>query len=431
MSANHSTPSTFSTTNFVASVTVFQTTGPICFLLCLQILVLNSFVIHHYKKSRKSFVPMMYIMISAADAINAISVTLQTIAVVLFVQGVIVKDGLKWCYLTSYTISSISYRTSVFYNVVLAVSRTINILNPFYRIKKKVVFVICLLYPVPWMALLAYDLHYFVDGDGWMAGLAKPLAGIKLTLIDTENMYLFHFLFILILAIPFLIPAVVVIVTCFIQIVALYTTSLQGNQRYITITILMLSSLFVFCNSIFSSCMIALVLDSVAYDYENQYLYGVVLGTILPAFNAAFNPVIIISRSREIRKRFVELVGRVRKEVRNVVGSRGSSVGLEKEGSGGLDRGDGEDKGDGGDTAISNVRDVGQENKIEVNGNENGCDKNDLFDDVSLQSLNDNGKGFEGITDANDTNDIRDTVFVNETAFEDDSEKLQLGSYSQ
>ena len=111
----------------------YRDTSPVCILLSLQVVVLNSFVIHHYKNSMKSFVPMMYLMVSSADILTAISVVHQSIITILSSHGLISNRWLKWNYAVAYTLMSLSYRASIFYNVVLAVSRTINILNPFYR----------------------------------------------------------------------------------------------------------------------------------------------------------------------------------------------------------------------------------------------------------------------------------------------------------
>ena len=116
----------------------YRDTSPVCILFSLQVVVLNSFVIHHYKKSRKSFVPMMYLMVSSVDILTAISVVHQSIVLSLFVHRLIDQSQyntteLKWNYAVSYTLMSLSYRASIFYNVVLAVSRTVKIITPFYR----------------------------------------------------------------------------------------------------------------------------------------------------------------------------------------------------------------------------------------------------------------------------------------------------------
>ena len=260
---------------------------------------------------------MMYLMISVVDIVNAVGVTIQTIAVVLFSEGSLGFGGLRSFYLVSYAISAISYRTSVFYNVVLGVSRTINILNPFYRIKKNVVFVICLLYPISWILIVAQDVYYNTTlGTDWIFTiLIIPIPGSHLWTNSSD------FFLEMCLVIPFIIPAVIVIVTCIIQIVSLYSTSLQGkdNQRHITITILMLSVLFVVFNSAYSVYICFLIVTQDGSEFENYFLYTQIFGTMMPITNAAFNPVIIIFRSKAIREDFVAVLGGMRSEARNIM----------------------------------------------------------------------------------------------------------------
>ena len=70
----------------------------------------NSFVINHYKKERKSFVPMMYLMISVADIVNAIGLIYQSFTGALFVWQIISMDALRFNYAFSYAVTALSYR---------------------------------------------------------------------------------------------------------------------------------------------------------------------------------------------------------------------------------------------------------------------------------------------------------------------------------
>ena len=168
----------------------------------------------------------------------------------------------------------------------------------------------CIVYPAIWAGVVAYDILYsFVYWNLWSELLVMPLTGLELMYKSSESSEeLYYVFFISFLAIPFLIPVLIVLTTCLIQIVSLKRSDMGAadNQRHVTITILLLSTLFVVCNSVLSVYLMLYMLtwDTVNYDYV--YWYAVLFGTILPVLNAAFNPVILISRSKAMRRGFVK-----------------------------------------------------------------------------------------------------------------------------
>ena len=272
---------------------------------------------------------MMYMMISTADIANAVGMLHHSIALLLFASRSINTGTMVWNFNISYSVISLAYRTSVFYNVVLGVSRTICILDPFYRIKKKVVIVSCIVYPLIWVGVIGYDVcaplfdETAVSGTEQMIGLlVLPLTGIRPILyarVALERVK-YYTLSIIFVAVPFLLPVVVVVVTCVIQIASLYKSSMgvNDNQRHVTVTILMMSVLFVISNSAFALYMVLCVFDGFHKFFDNGagdskilFLYAAVLGSLLPIINAAFNPVIIAVRSSGMRKDFREMKNRI------------------------------------------------------------------------------------------------------------------------
>ena len=82
---------------------------------------------------RRRRVPLLNTLISVADILTAAGVIHQSIAFSLFTRDVISEGTMDPNTVVCYTLIQISYTSSVFYNLVLAVSRTVMILRPFHH----------------------------------------------------------------------------------------------------------------------------------------------------------------------------------------------------------------------------------------------------------------------------------------------------------
>ena len=124
----------------------------------------------------------------------------------------------------------------------------------------------------------------------------------------------------------FMIPVAIVTITCIIQVISLHRPSqvpTGSNQRHVTITVFLMSTLFVLCNSP-PSAIIAIY--CVSYLTKNDDLWLGVLErvpliillseTVLPILNASLNPVIIITRSRGMREKFSDSLQKILRWVR-------------------------------------------------------------------------------------------------------------------
>ena len=106
--------------------------------------------------------------------------------------------------------------------------------------------------------------------------------------------------------VPFLVPVLVITMTCVVQVIVLYkprSCPTSTEQRHATITVFLMSVLFVVCNSAYAIYTLLLKFKVI---FDPQILTMAVLGTVLPILNAALNPVIIISRCSGLRGKFVE-----------------------------------------------------------------------------------------------------------------------------
>ena len=291
-------------------------TGVPCIILSIITITLNIFVINFYRKNKLSLVPLLYTLISGADILTAVGVIHQSIAISLFTRDVISETTLDHNTVVCYTLIQISYRSSVFYNLVLAVSRTIMILRPFIRIKKGAVKLACILYVVPWLILAALDIHqfYFVQNHfaysmyvNWILHMGASIANNHIFLVFIPQV------------IAFLIPVLIISITCIIQLVSLHRSSqfeASSNQRHVTITVILISTLFVVCNSAYYGYVFSTHLTGTYVPPESLVYLVAVLGTVLPILNSALNPVIIITRSNGLRVKFLETMRRIKSWVR-------------------------------------------------------------------------------------------------------------------
>ena len=124
--------------------------------------ILNIFVIRYYcHQGKLTLVPLLYTLIALLDILLSVGITYQSIAMGLFSEGDINMKTLDSNAVVFYPIIQISNRTSIFCNLLLAVYRTVMILQPFHHINLKVVKVACLLYVVPWIVLSGIAINQF------------------------------------------------------------------------------------------------------------------------------------------------------------------------------------------------------------------------------------------------------------------------------
>ena len=294
--------------------------------LCIMTITLNIFIIKFYRKSELTIVPLLYTLIASLDIVCAIGVIYKYLAILVKPSDIHA--------MIFYFLIQVSYRCSVFCNLVLAVTRTIMILNPFYQINLKMVKLACILYAVPWIVLNGVNIHELSDRyytrifeHGFLIG-----EGLSRKIIHLVNEDVFSNLYFIIWIQPdliaFIVPVIIVIITCIIQVISVRKSSQfpnSSNQRHVTITVLLMSSLFVVCNSVHSGYLATLTAAILTGDSDlwNALITGNTFGVIFmlsasvfPMLNAALNPVIIITRSSGLRRSFLDFLRRMQRWVR-------------------------------------------------------------------------------------------------------------------
>ena len=116
-------------------------------LLGTFIILANSFVIGFYKAKWREAIPLMYIMIAVCDSVTGLMAICHAGMFAHYPVFRVLANGSVQSNFKADTFLVIVYiilqsctRTSLLYNTVLAVVRTINITKPFLQIKRSIIF---------------------------------------------------------------------------------------------------------------------------------------------------------------------------------------------------------------------------------------------------------------------------------------------------
>ena len=201
-------------------------------------------------------------------------------------------------------------RTSIYYNVILAVARTINIIQPFYLIRKKWVILFAVFYPLLWTCISLVDLITMLSiGAGTVYVIFyHPLAGMCMIHSGCYMLTL-----ILLLGIPFAIPVIIMMICGAIQCYSLinqHTVIINaGNvSREIkrTVTILLITVVCIICNMAY---LVFWCLTWYTFDVGNtRFIVLYTLSTTLPFINSSINPLILITRGNAIKQYVIRSV---------------------------------------------------------------------------------------------------------------------------
>ncbi|KAL5267655.1 hypothetical protein ACHWQZ_G004634 [Mnemiopsis leidyi] len=302
----------------------FDYTSAPSFVLSTMAIILNIFVINFYRKTEITVVPLLYSLIAAMDILCAVGTIYQYVTFQIYFER---GEAFEVNAMIFLFMIQIGYRCSVFCNLVLAVTRTIMIFNPFYEIKIKTVKLVCVLYVVPGIALFGIntfsyckeykfgskDLSYFeyVFNREFLFG-----SGLEDLLYDyvSKSETPLYVISIVPDLLAFIIPGIIVIATCVIQVRSIWKASkfsASFNQRHVTMTVLLMSTLFVVCNTPYS-VYAAYILFSKQVPGESHSYVIILLATVFPLLNGALNPVILITRSCEMKRRFSKVLQKMK-----------------------------------------------------------------------------------------------------------------------
>ena len=243
-------------------ISTYQYVLPVDLLFSGVILVHNSIILKDYYPERKKLVTSIFMLIAACDMLTAFGSVLRSVPAVIYLldSNARIPNGLNGLYVP---FLETSYACSVFFNVVLSVTKTINIANPFYRINKKVVRVILLIGACSWTILqIAYFFFVF-------SNLLKDVDREDRCPAQWERLMLFirpkcssrALIDIIYEILTFALPSVIVLVCMVIQMYSIRNrVELSAESSHINMTVFLVSMLFVISTLLQTPILLAIAM---------------------------------------------------------------------------------------------------------------------------------------------------------------------------
>ena len=281
-------------------------------LLGTFIILANSFVIGFYKAKWREAIPLMYIMIAVCDSVTGLMAICHAGMFAHYPVFRVLANGSVRSNFKADTFLVIVYiilqsctRTSLLYNTVLAVVRTINITKPFLQIKRSIIITCVILYPIMWVIILVIDEHLYVPLMGMDMFIATPGVWIAYYLAgEVGGMLLLATFLVLFMILPLAIPTLTCFICAVLQIYTILKPSIISpstiRERNMTVTIIMLTTVCLVCNISYTGSLFSL---TQTIGNLTQFMYiCYTLGTLLPFLNAMLNPVILLLRGAALRR---------------------------------------------------------------------------------------------------------------------------------
>ena len=241
--------------------------------------------------------------------------------------------SIEWLICISSVVTTITLRSSIFFNVVLVIIRTINITRPFTLIRKRAVLACICIYSTILAAGALADVIFYIIMQiqtRWLIPFKYFLVEYSF-LVPTPNVHFCIFLFAgvldnevsdtvgvlvtgLLVGIPFItmpLLFLISVICSIIQVVYLLknnaaasnnTTLREAVQRQMTVTILLLTTVCFICNPPYT-CYCIYTLTFAWGGFSMKVLYSsYFMSTLLPFINAAMSPLLLILRGKALRK---------------------------------------------------------------------------------------------------------------------------------
>ena len=224
-------------------------------LLALSSLLLNSSVVAFYWSKSTSLVPMLYLRNGAVDLGYGCGILLQSVLLILVLTGADLPYASSILVLVGYFLTSLFVRLSVFLNCTLGVCRSINIVSPFYHVRKAWITAATATYALFWTAITAFDTYSFVSKrifrlDLYLSkatSLKAEVGWSVLNSISYQTAALNGVNSVILFFVPFVLPALLCLVLMFLQVYHLKKSTGTTSNRP-AITILIVTTIYVTTN---------------------------------------------------------------------------------------------------------------------------------------------------------------------------------------
>ena len=211
-------------------------------------------------------------------------------------------------------IFAIASRTENLYNLVLCITRAINVLFPVYQVNNTLIKAVLWLYPAIWVALVVNEIVVIESGSERVKDYMFSVVFLVIN-AQTGNEFLWkvypqitqELSYVILLGIPFVLPAIItVICAVFICISLLRKTAnraTQGLKRTITVTVLQLtvSSLLFSCLYFITELTLVFYNPDVRF-FKHEYYLVYFTGNVSVFLNSVMKPMILVTRGTSLRQ---------------------------------------------------------------------------------------------------------------------------------
>ena len=302
-------------------------------ILCTGAVFLNIGIMTYYWPKIKNLIPFLYFILSSSDFVTGVCAGIHSI---IFITIIALKNSgynpIFWLIIPSYFLTVVTFKVSAFVSMIFSVIRTINIVSPFSRVKRKPAIISIFVWLFIWLAvssletgLLLYSRYNLrkeeFEGEFVLAGYfyqpnkGKVFQNMGGIFNGTNECYLD----LIYTASPVFLCASITLVATIIQVIFLLKT---GNavtedperdireKRQISGTIILIGALFIACST-FTLYQPLVVCTTKLRAFYKARFYGT--GYIPFFLNAALNPLILVARVSHLRVYMWETVtGRTR-----------------------------------------------------------------------------------------------------------------------
>ena len=317
----NSTSTTTDGSSIIFPVKYFRYLSPINLALAVYIMIQNSMVIYDYSKDWKRLSSCLFILIATVDIGSALCELARGSVALLCLHDESMKME-TWIYVTYISLGLLCSVTSTFFGMVLTVVKTINIVNPFYRIRGRVLRTFLALFPFISFAIFVVD-TWFLCTDSFSiifnpapceSGPWTAIFSIRFVGQGILNKLSQSMLYSVLIFFEFGLPCLIVLICMVLQIVyvkrALSESAdpRQANANHVTITIFLISLLYLLSVSVYSAFLFYQIHDA---QFNFQFVFEsslcilmMVAKYTLPLLNAALFPTILILRKPDLKARY-------------------------------------------------------------------------------------------------------------------------------
>ena len=288
---------------------------------------------HLARLKRKSFVPMLYLVIALLDGCMVLGLYGQFVILGLLQRVGRQDTASLWGLLLTKVVIEMCYKVSVFANTLLCVTRTIKTARPFRVINKRLALGFLVGYLLFWLfvglsetALFAKIFLDISEVDPYISfgRVGGNLCYNIVLRCDVAGVHCFQGLacsFILTLLLPLLVPCFLTVTCLFLMLFYMSRpgprSTVAKRQRTVTITVTWLTLVFVTCISpsvIYYFVYVFIMLGLMGFDHNqgdptHDFILENMCSSTLPLLNALLTQFVIIYRNKEIRRDLLSRYG--------------------------------------------------------------------------------------------------------------------------